>query len=108
MPANVETMFYVREKPWHGLGTRIEEAPTSADALMYAGLDWTVEQKNVYMQDGSLMLIELESAFWNHVQEGTPPPLDGSDASKNFLSNRFPISKPTSQSPCRPQCGLHK
>ena len=21
MSANVETMFYVREKPWHGLGT---------------------------------------------------------------------------------------
>ena len=36
MPANVETMFYVREKPWHGLGTKIEEAPTSADALVYA------------------------------------------------------------------------
>ena len=55
MAANVETMFYVREKPWHGLGTRIEEAPTSADALVYAGLDWTVEQKNVYAGDGSLI-----------------------------------------------------
>jgi len=55
MSANVETMFYVREKPWHGLGTRIEEAPTSADALVYAGLDWTVEQKNVYTEDGSLV-----------------------------------------------------
>ena len=28
MAANVETMFYVREKPWHGLGTCVEEAPT--------------------------------------------------------------------------------
>ena len=27
MPANVETMFYVREKPWHGLGTEVQEAP---------------------------------------------------------------------------------
>ena len=26
MPANVETMFYVREKPWHGLGTEVQEA----------------------------------------------------------------------------------
>ena len=41
MSANVETMMYVREKPWHGLGTRVEEAPTSADALRLAGLDWT-------------------------------------------------------------------
>lgn len=29
MPANVETMFYIREKPWHGLGTEVQEAPTS-------------------------------------------------------------------------------
>ena len=51
MSANVETMFYVREKPWHGLGTRVDEAPSSADALVYAGLDWTVQQKDVYTDD---------------------------------------------------------
>ena len=39
MSANVETMFYVREKPWHGLGTPVMEAPASADALVWAGLD---------------------------------------------------------------------
>ena len=38
------------------------------------------------------MLIELESAFWNHVQDCTPPPLDGSEASAKFLSERFPSS----------------
>ena len=42
------------------------------------------------------MLIELESAFWNHVQEGTPPPLDGSDASAKFLAERFHDSIPQS------------
>ena len=55
MAANVETMFYVREKPWHGLGVEVTEAPTSSDALVYAGLDWTVEQKDVYTQDGNLI-----------------------------------------------------
>ena len=55
MSANVENMFYVREKPWHGLGKRIEEAPTSADALIYAGLNWEVIQKDVYTGDGSLI-----------------------------------------------------
>ena len=55
MPANVETMFYVREKPWHGLGTEVKEAPTSADALIYAGLDWEVIQKNVYAEDSTLI-----------------------------------------------------
>lgn len=52
MSANVETMMYVREKPWHGLGTMVEEAPTSADALRLAGLDWTVESKPVFDERG--------------------------------------------------------
>ena len=41
--------------------------------------------------------IVMESAFWNHVQDGTPPPLDGSDASAKFLADRFHDSKPKSQ-----------
>ena len=53
MSANVETMFYVRKKPWHGLGTEVKEAPTSADALIYAGLDWEVVQEDVYTGHGS-------------------------------------------------------
>lgn len=49
MAALVESMFYVgREVPWHGLGTQVETAPTSKDALVYAGLDWGVEQRNIY------------------------------------------------------------
>ena len=52
MAANVETMMYVREKPWHGLGTMVAEAPTSADALRLAGLDWTVNQTPVYTDAG--------------------------------------------------------
>lgn len=55
MPANVESMFYVREKPWHGLGVAVKKAPTSSDALVYAGLDWLVEQKDVYTEDGKLI-----------------------------------------------------
>ena len=48
MPANVETMMYTRETPFHGLGTRVEEAPTSREALRLAGLDWTVDSRPVY------------------------------------------------------------
>ena len=39
MPANVETMFSVRETPWHGLGRIIMDAPASREALELAGLD---------------------------------------------------------------------
>ena len=48
MAAKVETMFSVRKKPWHGLGTIVMEAPTSAEALKLAGLDWQVIQEPIY------------------------------------------------------------
>ncbi|MCD8332861.1 MAG: hypothetical protein LUB60_01795, partial [Clostridiales bacterium] len=48
MSANVESMFYVRETPWHGLGTKVMQAPDSKNALKMAGLDWTVEQEPIY------------------------------------------------------------
>ena len=44
MPANVESMFYVSQAPWHGLGVRVEEAPSSQEALRLSGLDWQVIQ----------------------------------------------------------------
>ena len=47
MPANVESMFYVREAPWHGLGVRVETALYSEEALQQSGLDWTVIQRPI-------------------------------------------------------------
>ena len=52
MAANVETMFYTRTKPWHGLGVQVQEAPESKDALRLAGLDWKVYQREVYTDSG--------------------------------------------------------
>lgn len=53
MSAEVETMMFVgRERPWHGLGTQVEEAPDSREALIAAGLDWNVVQRPVFTQDG--------------------------------------------------------
>ena len=52
MAAEVETMFSVRERPWHGLGTIVEEAPDSETALKLAGLDWMVEQRQLYTEFG--------------------------------------------------------
>ena len=52
MAANVESMMYVGEKPWHGLGTEVKEAPTSEDAIRLAGLDWDVIPKPIYDEFG--------------------------------------------------------
>lgn len=47
MSANVESMFYVREAPWHGLGIRVESALSSEDALEMSGLNWNVIQRPI-------------------------------------------------------------
>lgn len=52
MAANVESMFYTRTAPWHGLGTRVAEALSSKEALQVAGLDWKVRAQEIYTEDG--------------------------------------------------------
>ena len=52
MAADVETMFSTREKPWHGLGTIVANAPASTEALRLAGLDWQVYQQPIFTNFG--------------------------------------------------------
>ena len=52
MSANVETMFSVREKPWHGLGQVIANAPNSEEAIRLADLDWNVYQQDLITASG--------------------------------------------------------
>ena len=64
MAHEVETMMYVNKEinkvtgeigrfvPWHGLGTSVEEAVNSADALQLAGLDWEVSSRPIYTDNG--------------------------------------------------------
>lgn len=55
MSADVESMFYVRETPWHGLGVKVEKALSSRKALEFAGLNWNVVQKPIYTSDNVLI-----------------------------------------------------
>jgi len=58
MAHEVENIMYVSNEengrfvPWHGLGTAVAEAPTSAEAIKLAGLDWVVESKPVFTDSG--------------------------------------------------------
>lgn len=47
-----DTMFSVKQKPWHGLGTVLENAPTIEEGIKQAGLDWTVSLKNLQTDTG--------------------------------------------------------
>lgn len=43
-----DSMFSVREMPWHGLGVVLDEYPRDLDeALEKAGLEWSVDQKDL-------------------------------------------------------------
>lgn len=60
MAHEVESMMSVREKPWHYELTKdvtkiIQEAPNSHDALVAAGLDWTVESRPIYDANGNII-----------------------------------------------------
>ena len=45
------SFFSVKEKAWHGLGQIVEEYPTSAEALKFAGLDYTVAKRKLFTFD---------------------------------------------------------
>jgi phage/plasmid-like protein (TIGR03299 family) len=45
------SFFSVKEKAWHGLGTLIQDYPTSAEAVKVAGLDYTVEKRPLFSLD---------------------------------------------------------
>jgi phage/plasmid-like protein (TIGR03299 family) len=45
----VETMFSVRETPWHGLGVVIADYQSAEEAIKTAGLDWTVRKEPIFV-----------------------------------------------------------
>lgn len=42
------------------------------------------------------LLIQLESRFWKHVEDNTPPDIDGSNAATELLSRLYPLGKKNS------------
>ncbi|MDH7462603.1 DUF932 domain-containing protein [Chitinophagaceae bacterium 26-R-25] len=45
------SFFSVQQKAWHGLGTIVENYPTSKEAIEFAGLNYTVEKRQLFTFD---------------------------------------------------------
>lgn len=43
-----DAFFSVKEKAWHGLGQIVDQYPTSAEAIKFAGLDYEVIKQDIY------------------------------------------------------------
>lgn len=54
MPANIETMMYHDQMPWHGIGTRLadDELDNIDTGIQRSGLGWTVRLEPLYLSDG--------------------------------------------------------
>lgn len=95
MVANVENMVSARNmKPWHGIGTIVENVLTSGDALRLGGLDWQVDKfPMVAMVDRSGMQGDAYVEDIRPVQTGAYATVrsDNDRILGTGLSNRYTI-----------------
>jgi phage/plasmid-like protein (TIGR03299 family) len=60
------SFFSVKQKAWHGLGQIVEDYPTSAEALKFAGLDYEViKAPNTHVLPSGNMVVS-ESSFFTY------------------------------------------
>jgi phage/plasmid-like protein (TIGR03299 family) len=79
-----DSMFSVREMPWHGLGVVLKKSPSGVqDALKKAGLDWKVEKVPLQLAAGRHAGQEMEGWFAT-VRQDTGQPL-------GVVSDRYEI-----------------
>lgn len=49
---SIDEAFYALQPAWHGLGTVLDHAPTSAEAIEAAHLNWRVDRRPIQTTDG--------------------------------------------------------
>lgn len=89
----IENMFYVGEKPWHGLGTPLDESPTIEEALELAGMNWRVSKRPTYYETittnlgGGTGVRERETGHFVTVRTDTGDPLGNVGTKYEVLDN---------------------
>ena len=73
MPAEIETMMYAREIPWHGFGTKVDGLQTAEEAIVAAELDWLVEPRPLYTHGPKGTLVKVPDRLANvRMSDGKP------------------------------------
>lgn len=67
----LETMFYVKEVPWHGLGVKLDNPPTITEAIKLAGLDWGVVVEPLLTSQGEVSKARTVRRVTDRVELGT-------------------------------------
>ena len=76
MSDEVETMFSVREVPWHKKGLILDMAPRSAEeAIRLSGLDWNVSLRQVFSQETIQALLGEDAEADNEEEKLIPDEL---------------------------------
>ena len=91
MPANVDSMFSVREMPWHGEGRILGDYPgTWAEARTAAGLDWEPVKEAQYRlvgMDGDQPKFEIVEDFVYITRSDTGKILDSANSSYELIGH---------------------
>lgn len=63
----MESMMYVGDTPWHGLGVKLDHSPTPDEALVCSGLNWYVNEEPLFLRAKALgqkaQLVECSKAI---------------------------------------------
>lgn len=57
-----DSFFSVKQKVWHNLGQIVQDAPTSKEAIILAGLDYEIQKTPLFTQ-GSTLVETPEGGF---------------------------------------------
>lgn len=79
-----DTMFSVGKKPWHQLGTVLENAPTIEEGIKLAGLDWTVSLRPIISNDDDEINVNTHKIV---VRDDIKQPLGVVGSNYNVLQN---------------------
>ena len=82
-------MLSTKERPWHGIGTIVQDAPTSDDAIRIAKLDWEVKQYPVYSNGKKIEGTTHE--FW--ASDNLSNTSVGGFETTVYIGNGFPLDK---------------